>query len=266
MSNPGYGNQDGPYPPGSPYSSDPQWSGGSQPQPSSDPWGTAQPAASPYPAAPVSGAEYPVPGYSTPPEAVPPSSTPPSSSPPASSGAGYGAASPPAGPPPGVPTAPIPHVTGPISSIANTEVGPSGYGRPPTPGRSPLLVLLAAATAVLLVLGLTMTGLFIFKNNEQNDTKTKLTTAEQTVAERDKKIAALEKDNTDTKARLTTSEQQLKDAQSTLGTTNADKQVISQCLKLVIQALDAINKKDQKRLDTLSKQLDAPCDKAERLI
>ncbi|GAA3397785.1 hypothetical protein [Cryptosporangium minutisporangium] len=291
MSNPGYGNQ------GSPYSSDPQWSGGASPyspgQPSqqgqpnqpdgstppSDPWG--QPAASPFPAtptsgseyaAPVSGAEYSVPGYAPAPEAVtpsgPPASAPPASMPPASGPpAGYG-------PTPGytgqIPTAPIPtgpgapHLTAPLPGA---EVGPSGYGQSPAaPKKNRLVVILGAATALLLVLALTMTGLFIAKNGEQNDTQAKLTAAENTIDARDSKITTLEKDLTDTKTKLTNTEQQLNGTKDSLGTANADKQVISQCLKLVIEALDAIGKGDQAKTDQLIKQLDAPCTKAEALI
>ncbi|SHN42162.1 hypothetical protein [Cryptosporangium aurantiacum] len=286
MSNPGYGNQ------GSPYSSDPQWNGSSpyqpaqpeqQPAPASDPW--AQPAASPYPAtpgsgseyaAPVSGAEYTVPSYSSPPEVAPPSgppaSAPPASVPPASGPptsvppAGYGA--PGYGP---APTGPIP--TGPIPGVHQTapipggEVGPSAYGQQPgAPKKNRLVIVLGAATAVLLVLGLTMSGLFIAKNGEQNDTQARLTAAEDTIAARDSKISTLEKDLTDTKTKLTNTEQQLDGTKDSLGTANADKQVIAQCLKLVIEALDAIGKGDQAKTDQLIKQLDAPCTKAEGLI
>jgi hypothetical protein len=197
---------------------------------------------------------------------VPPASAPP---------AGYA----PAGyaPTPGyAPTGPIPsgqYPTGPVPGIgyptaplpAGAEVGPSAYGTPPA-RKNRLAIVLGAATAVLLVLGLTMTGLFVAKNGEQNDTQTKLTAAEDTIEARDGKIAGLEKDLTDTKTKLTNTEQQLSGTQDSLGRTNADKQVISQCLKLVIQALDAIGDKDKARTDSLIKQLDAPCTKAESLI
>ncbi|MFG1925744.1 hypothetical protein [Cryptosporangium sp. NPDC048952] len=257
----------------------------STPQQPSDPW--AQPAASPFPvnpapgneyAAPVSGAEYSVPtypaqqappptsappgygtpGYAPPPVSVPPTSVPPSSPPPP----GYAPA-----PPGGYATGPIPAVGGyPTAPLpGSTEVGPSAYGRPPG-GRNRWVVILAAATAVLLVVGLTMTGLFIAKNGEQNDTQAKLTAAEGTLKERDAKVATLEKDLTDTKTKLTNTEQQLSGTKDSLGTANADKQTIAQCLKLVIQALDAIGKKDKAKTDSLIAQLDAPCTKAEKLL
>lgn len=284
MSNPGYGNQNAPYTPGVPYPTDPQ----AQPPSASDPWG--QPAAGPYPvtpgsggeyAAPVSGAQYSQPGYPAPPEAAPATSVPPGAVPPASAPpggvpvasappAGY-ASAPPAGyasgPPGGYATGPIPvqgaYPTAPLPGAA--EVGPSAYGRPPG-GKNRLVVILGAATALLLVVGLTMTGLFVAKNGEQNDTQAKLTAAENTIKERDSKVSTLEKDLTDTKTKLTNTEQQLSGTQDSLGTANSDKQVIAQCLKLVIEALDAIGKGDQAKTDQLIAQLDAPCTKAEKLL
>jgi hypothetical protein len=206
VSNPGYGNQNGPYQPGSPYPTDPQ-----APQPSvPDPWG--QPAAGPYPvtpgsggeyAAPVSGAQYSVPNYGVPPEAAPPTSVPPGSVPPTSVPPGP-ASAPPGGVPvasappagytpgyaPGYATGPIPTVTGyPTAPLpGGTEVGPSAYGH--SPGRRNRLVpILGAATVLLLVVGLTMTGLFVAKNGEQNDTQAKLAAAESTIKERGSKVS-----------------------------------------------------------------------------
>ena len=282
MSNPGYGNQNDPYQPGAPYPSDPQ----TPPPPAPDPWG--QPAASPYPvtpgsgseyAAPVSGAQYSVPGYGVTPAAAPPTSVPPGAVPPTSvpPGQGYPASAPPGGAPvasgppagytPGYATGPIPtaagYPTAPLPGAA--EVGPSGYGRPPA-GKNRTVVILGAATALLLVVGLTMSGLFIAKNGEQNDTQAKLTAAENTIKERDSKVSTLEKDLTDTKTKLTNTEQQLSGTKDSLGTANSDKQVIAQCLKLVIEALDAIGKGDKAKTDQLIAQLDAPCTKAEKLL
>ncbi|GAA0243875.1 hypothetical protein [Cryptosporangium japonicum] len=282
MSDPGYGNQNGPYQPGSPYPTDPR----ATPPPAADPW--AQPAASPFPAtsgtpdeyaAPVSGAEYSVPGLA--PQPVPPTSAPPTAVP-GHAPAPVSAPPPPSAPPhPGVPnygrpasagygpayaTGPIPtggYPTAPLPGAA--EVGPSAVGRPPG-GRNRLVAILGAATAVLLVVGLTMSGLYIAKNGEQNDTQAKLTAAEKTIEERDSKVSTLEKDLTDTKTKLTNTEQQLDGTKDSLGTANSDKQIIAKCLKLVIQALDAIGKGDKAKTDSLIAQLDAPCTKAEKLL
>jgi hypothetical protein len=162
----------------------------------------------------------------------------------------------------GVPAQPF--QTRPIPTGA--EVGPSALGPQARPGRNRTVILLSVALAVLLVVGLTMSGLFISKNTEQNQTQDRLAASQADVSDRDGQIKKLQKTVTDETNKRTTAEQRLKGTESSLGSANSQKQTISQCLRLLLQALDAAGKGDKARTAALTKQLDAPCTKAQKLL
>jgi hypothetical protein len=147
---------------------------------------------------------------------------------------------------------------------------PAPAAAPPPAKRGAALPLLAGATALLLVLAIVMTGLFIWKNGEQSDTATKLAASEQKydrdVAAKNARISSLQSDLEAAKTELESTKQQLEGTKNRLGTANADKQVISQCLTLVLRFIDAVSKRDTATANSLLAQLREPCNKANALI
>lgn len=275
MSDRGYGTQGGPYPPDGPNSPDQNWGGG-QPQPPQqqpEPWGQSPPPEqqqNPYgDTAPTSGSQYTMPQQGYPDQQQAGFGQPPSS------GAGYGAPPPqfgdtrplPAGPPPG--SAP-PFAGGP-------QPGPGGMPMriPPTPTKSkgPWIPLLAATTALFLVVSLVMSVLYFTKSGQQNDTATKLAASETTVSERnnqikdkDGKISALEAELKKTKSDLESTKQQLQGTQNKVGTLTEEKAIVSQCLKLVLQYIAAVADRDTAKASSLLNQLNRPCNQANAII
>lgn len=158
-------------------------------------------------------------------------------------------------------------------ALATSEPPPPPTVRvtPPEPagaldtGRSRPIVLLGGATAVLLVFGLMMTGLFIFKSNQLAEMNSKVTTAESASTAKDAKVTALQKQLTDLQTRLAHTQQQLTGATQSVATTKANRQAISQCLKLVNQALTTARTGSSNELDAALKKLKAPCARADKL-
>jgi hypothetical protein len=135
----------------------------------------------------------------------------------------------------------------------------------PIGGRSRPIVLLGGATAVLVVLGLVMTGLFVFKSNQQNETSAKLATAQSQLAARDAKVVAARNQLTALQAQLTDAQQRLSGAQQSAASTRTNRQVVRQCLGLVAQALKTARSESASQLDAALKRLKAPCAKANRV-
>jgi predicted cobalt transporter CbtA len=147
-------------------------------------------------------------------------------------------------------------------------VAPAGMRVPasgPAGGQSRPIVLLGGATAVLLVLGLVMTGLFVFKSNQQTETRDQLATAQAALAARDEKSAAASKKLADVKSQLADAQQQLADAQKAASTTKANQVVIGQCLTLVTKALTTARSGTSNQLDAALKKLKTPCARADKL-
>lgn len=157
-----------------------------------------------------------------------------------------------------------PTVTTAEPPAASTVTQPAPV-RSPEAARSRPIVLLGGATAVLVVFGLMMTGLFIFKSNQQTETTAKLATAQSVVAGRDAKIAALQQQLTGVQSQLAAAQQRLTGAAQTAAATKANQQIVTQCLKLVNQALTTARTGSASQLDAALKRLKAPCAKANKV-
>jgi len=133
--------------------------------------------------------------------------------------------------------------------------------------------ILAVATALLLILAVVMTGLFVVKNNDLESTqkdlaasKSQVARQQATIKENEAKISGLQGEVTKTKSDLAAAQQELSGVKSRLGNTQAEKQVVEQCLRLVFQFIEALADQDRARANALVAQLRAPCDAAERII
>ena len=135
----------------------------------------------------------------------------------------------------------------------------------PEATRSRPIVLLGGATAVLVVFGLMMTGLFVFKSNQQTETSAKLATAQSSVVARDAKVTALQQQLAGVQSQLTAAQQRLTGAAQTAAATKTNRQIIAQCLKLVSQALTTARMGSASQLDAALKRLKAPCAKADKV-
>jgi peptidoglycan hydrolase CwlO-like protein len=139
--------------------------------------------------------------------------------------------------------------------------------------RGPLTPILAVATVILLIAAVTMTALFVVKNNDLGDTRTKLSASERTASRQAKElksdgetISGLQSDLSDTKEQLDATKQELTGTKNQLGSTQAEKAVVSRCLNLVLQFIQAVNAGDAAKAKSLSAQANSPCQAADRII
>ncbi len=289
MSQPGYGN--GPYPPDGPQQG---WGGPGQPnqQPPPDQYGApyGQQPPSGYGDQPASG-----PGYASPPASGPgyagqPASGPGYASQPASgagypnqpaSGPGFGS-----GPQPTAPFTPMPASGAPsygadqgaagqqhTMALPSMGTGPGAPGEPsrfgteqPQRKRGPWIPVLTAATAVFLILAVTMTVMFVTKNGDYNNEKKVAASRQSTIDGQKKKIDDLGKQLDSTKKDLDKANQDLSGAKSTNKSLASDKATVAKCLSMLEDALVAAGKNDEKKYRELVKDLQAPCRKADALI
>jgi hypothetical protein len=154
--------------------------------------------------------------------------------------------------------------------------GPPGamppYGAPaPAPGKGRRSVLVMALVAGLLfVLGGVMTGLYVAKGNELDDTEKRLTAQ---VSERDGTIAAnkteIEKLKTDlqgVRKKLSDTEQDLTGTRNDRDEQARQKKVIATCLDKLATALAAAAANNKAAYDKATDGMNKVCDEAENYL
>lgn len=211
-----------------------------QPAPQGPPGGYPPPA-DPYGQAPGYGA----PAQST--QQLPQVSGPPASAPP---GGPYG--QPMSGPP----------MSGP--PMSGVPAGP-----PPSRGRGPLVPVLAAVAALLLIAAVVMTGLFVAKSGEFDDSQEQLAASRATAEQqrqdlegKDQEITQLNGDLTATRESLAESEQARTGSEDRAGELAMEKQIVTTCLTLILDYLDAAGAGDEGRAQELLPQIEPACDRA----
>jgi hypothetical protein len=172
-----------------------------------------------------------------------------------------------AAPPPHTRTAPLP------------VVGASLGAEPPDPPadaapghRGWLVPVLAAAAALLLVATVVLAALLVTAKGGLDRARADAvasrqaadTRAREATAARDE-AAALESDLARARADLAATRAQLTGAQSRLGSTEADKQVISNCLGLILDFFDAAGAGDGEKARGSLAEADKPCEDANAL-
>ena len=187
-------------------------------------------------------------------------------------------------PPPGA-AAPFP----PPGAVA--PFPPLPWSAPPAaehpPRRAALLPFLAGASAVLLLATIVLTVLYTGAAGDLRRSHTDLASARRAadaraadVAARDRTIAGLrgdlatardelaatEHELTGTRSRLGTTVDQLGNTKDLLGATQADKQVVSHCLKLILDFFDAAARGDDGRARELYSEANAPCQSADAIV
>ena len=178
-------------------------------------------------------------------------------------------------PPATTPTAPQPTVSMP----AQPPAPPAAMAYPPalaqisgTPypapeaRRKPTVLVLAIASALLLVFGGLMLGLYINERGNLADTKStlhdtrsELEAQKALVASQQEKLAADDKNTTD----LTT---QLGDMKTKMTSVTAERDVLVPCMRRIEDAFDAAANGDDKGVTNALRQARTTCDKAETKI
>lgn len=158
------------------------------------------------------------------------------------------------------PPAPAPARPRPAPTVIPAVPAPAAIG-----GRSRPLVLLGGAAAVLVVFGLVMTGLFVFKSNQLTESDAKLATAQSALAARNAKATDAEKQLSALQSKLTDAQNKLSGAQRTAASDKANRATVKQCLSLVEAALTTARTGSSNQLDQALKRLKAPCAKANKV-
>ena len=147
----------------------------------------------------------------------------------------------------------------------------AGAAPPPTKkGRERWVPILAGATALLLVLSGVFAGLWYFQTS---DLERKLADREKTIASHEDTIKDNKKEISELKEDLEKAQEDLASAQEELEATEgenedlaSEKEIISECLRLLIEFLDAAGRNDQATAEQKLAELQQPCEEAEQLI
>jgi hypothetical protein len=136
--------------------------------------------------------------------------------------------------------------------------------------RLPYLPVLAAGTALLLVVAVVLAALLVTATGERDRARAEAVASRQDADARARELAAsrteatrLRRDLTRARADLAATREQLTGAQSRLGSTEADKQVISHCLGLILQFFDAAGAGDGEKARQALVDANKPCEAAD---
>ncbi|MEU5940025.1 hypothetical protein ABZ807_12700 [Micromonospora sp. NPDC047548] len=167
----------------------------------------------------------------------------------------------------------VPPVSGP--AFGQPTSAPPGsvppFGAPaPGVGKGRTVLILAVVAGLLFVLSGVMSGLFVAKSNELDNTERRLSGQ---VSERDGTIAANTKEMEQIRAELQGAQDKLADTQQDLTGTRNDrdeqarqKKVIASCLDKLTTALAAAAANNKSAFDKASKGMDKVCDEAENYL
>jgi hypothetical protein len=222
------------------------------------------PPSSPAPAQPAQPSYLPgaapIPGYPAQPAGYPAQ--------PAGYGEGY---------PAGLPnTSTLPPVSGAaVSGVADPMSGPgmyspplsvSPYGEPPKPKRGPAIPVLAGLTVLFFLVSAVMTGLFVTKSGDYDKKVTDVKTRDATISSLNGQLTDLKTQLQSTKDQLDAATQKQSGTQTQLDEVTKEKQVISNCLTLLEEAIVAASNGDQATARAKAQAAQQPCDESEKYI
>jgi hypothetical protein len=158
--------------------------------------------------------------------------------------------------------------------------GPPGYGAPysgapysgapgyvaPKPKRGALVPILAALTALFFIAAAVMTGLYVSKTGAYDRKVSDLKARDTKISAQSGQIDDLNKQISTMKDQLDQAAQKQSGTQSQLDEQTKEKQVISNCLSLLEQALVYAGKGDQANAQATAKKADQPCEEASKYI
>jgi hypothetical protein len=142
----------------------------------------------------------------------------------------------------------------------------SPYGEPPKPKRSPVTAILAALTVLFFLVSAVMTALFITKSGDYDKKVSELKVRDTTISSLNSQLTDLKTQLQAAKDQLDASTQKQTGTQNELDEVKKEKQVVSNCLSLLEQAIVAANKGDKATVDSTVQQAQQPCDEAQKYL
>lgn len=165
----------------------------------------------------------------------------------------------------GIPAAPH-HGAPPTVPASPAQAGGGAPVLPPLAGaaparrsRGPLVPVLAGFTVLFFVLSVVFGVLFFVASTDLTASRSTVASQKEQLKEKDTKLVAVEGERDKARQELDTS----KDSVSSL---TADKAVIAQCLKGVLDMFKALADGNRAQFEAVTKRIEAPCTRAEGLI
>jgi chromosome segregation ATPase len=144
--------------------------------------------------------------------------------------------------------------------------GAPDYGQPPPAKRGVAMPLFAGLTVLFFLVSAVMTGLYVSKsgayNGKVNDVKAK----NAAIATKDGQISDLQKQVAALQGQLDAAGQKQSGTQSQLDEISREKDVIGNCLTLLLEALDAASKGDKATATAKASAADAPCTESQKYL
>jgi hypothetical protein len=150
-----------------------------------------------------------------------------------------------------------------------------GYGAPysglpydtqPKPKRSVAVPVFAALTVLFFLATAVLTGLYITKNSAFNRKSNDVKARDAAISTKDGQISDLNKQLTDLKNQLDQAGQKQSGTENQLNEITREKQVIANCLTLLVDAITAANKGDSATAQSKAQQAEAPCNEAQKYL
>ncbi len=170
-------------------------------------------------------------------------------------------------------TSALPAVSGPPGMdplsgppMYNPPLSGSPYGEAPKPKRGLAVPLLAALTVLFFLVSAVMTGLFITKNGDYDKKVSEVKVRDTTISSLNSQLTDLKTQLQAAKDQIDASTQKQTGTQNELDEVRKEKQVVSNCLSLLEQAIVAANKGDKATVDSTVQQAQQPCDEAQRYL
>jgi hypothetical protein len=142
----------------------------------------------------------------------------------------------------------------------------------PAARRGPLVPLLAAASALLLVAVVVLAALVVTAEGDLDRARAEAVASDQEADTRARELAAardevtgLKRDMARARDDLAATKKELTGAKSLLGVTETDKQVVSNCLRLILQFFDAAGAGDGEGARRLLAEANKPCEDADAI-
>jgi septal ring factor EnvC (AmiA/AmiB activator) len=162
-------------------------------------------------------------------------------------------------------------MSGPPLSVQHLSGAPADAAGPGRL-RGAAIPLLAGTSALLLVVTVVLAALLVGSARDLRSTRTDLAATQQQadaqrqqLATKDRTIEGLRGDVTAAKDDLAATQQELTGTKNRLGDTEADKKVVSDCLKLILQFFDAAGKGDEATARSVLEQANQPCQAADKV-
>jgi uncharacterized ion transporter superfamily protein YfcC len=145
--------------------------------------------------------------------------------------------------------------------------GVPDYGQQPPPAKRGIaLPLFAGLTVLFFLVSAVMTGLYVTKSGAYDRKVADVKAKNTTIAARDSQVSDLQKQLQGLKDQLDAAGQKQSGTQGQLDEITREKQVISNCLTLLLEALDAASKGDKATATAKANAADAPCTESQKYL